>query len=357
MNTRVEKVRSQLAQMGLDAHLVTASDAIFYLTGKEIHPGERFLALVIGREALPTLYVPAMFQVGPVSFNVHYYQDHEKPLEVLISQLQGLGAKAIGVDKDWPARFLLQAMALWPEAKWLNGSPAVDKPRVSKDHEELECMRKASEINDQVMQEVYERLEQGNITELELSEFIQKRFVANGASGKSFETIVCFGEGSSEPHHGCEAVSLKDGPIIVDMGCIFQGYCSDMTRSFYKGEVPQAYKDAYQAVLDANEAAIAAVKPGLPLSEVDAAARRLLEARGYGPLFCHRTGHGIGISVHEYPDVSSVSEAICEVGMVFSIEPGVYLGGQYGIRIEDLVVVTETGCENLNRYPKALKTL
>lgn len=357
MNSRVQNVFQAMQSMGIDAHIISAPDAIFYLTGQHIHPGERLLALVLVPGQLPKLFVPAMFQVGEVPFAVHYYQDHEKPLQVLIDDLKAHNAKTVGVDKDWPARFLLQVMSMWPAASWVNGSQCVDGPRVSKDAEELALMAEASRINDTVMGEVFERLQAGDITELGLAEFIQKRFVANGASGNSFDTIVCFGKGSSEPHHGCEDIPLADGPIIVDMGCIYKGYCSDMTRSFHKGTPAPEYQAAYEAVLAANEAAIAAVRPGVPLSAVDAAARDLLTARGYGELFCHRTGHGIGISVHEYPDVSSVSEAVCQVGMVFSIEPGVYLNGAYGIRIEDLVVVTEEGCRNLNRFNKALTVL
>lgn len=356
MNSRVQKVYQEMAKESIHAHIVTASDAIFYLTGCDIHPGERLLALVLIPNQMPILYAPAMFQIGAVPFQVAYYQDHEKPLDTLVATLKGSNLQRIGVDKDWPARFLLQAMALWPGAEWLNGSVVVDKPRVSKDAEELALMAEASRINDAVMGEVYQRLLEGEITEIGLAEFIQKRFVMNGAAGNSFETIVCFGKGSSEPHHGCEDIPLADGPIIVDMGCVYKGYCSDMTRSFYKGTPSPEYQNAYEAVLAANLAAIGAVKPGVPLSAVDAAARDVLTARGYGELFCHRTGHGIGISVHEYPDVSSVSEAICQVGMVFSIEPGVYLNGVYGIRIEDLVVVTDDGCHNLNSHSKELKT-
>ncbi len=354
MNSRIEKVFQMMQSESIDAHIVSASDAIFYLTGQDIHPGERLLALVLIPNQVPKLFIPAMFQLGALPLDVVYYQDHEKPLEQLVDAIKQSNANCVGVDKEWPARFLLQAMTLWPGAKWINGSAVVDKPRVSKDTEELALMAEASRINDKVMGEVFKRLSQGEITETGLAEFIQGRFLANGASGNSFETIVCFGKGSSEPHHGCEAIPLTEGPIIVDMGCVYKGYCSDMTRSFYKGEPTPEYIEAYEAVLAANMAAIAAVKPGVPLSEVDAAARNLLESRGYGALFCHRTGHGIGISVHEYPDVSSVSEAICQVGMVFSVEPGVYLSGNYGIRIEDLVVVTEDGCLNLNSFTKTL---
>jgi len=354
MRVKISKIMELMHSLDLKAMIVSDPHAIFYVTGKLIHPGERFMALVLQRHHEPVLYLPHMFQIGNSEFEVIYYQDHEKPLLTMLNRLQIEAKDRIGVDKDWPARFLLEAMALLPDTKFVNGSAAIDLARLTKSEDELGRMYKASEINDAVMSDVAQKLCETHITETDLVEYIAKRFLAHGASGASFDTIVCFGKGSSEPHHESNHIHMVPGAIIVDMGCVFEGYCSDMTRSFYYGEPPKAYLDAYQAVLDANLAAIAAVKPGVPLKDVDAAARELLTLRGYGEYFVHRTGHGIGISVHEYPDVSSVSEAVCEVGMVFSIEPGVYLPDDFGIRIEDLVQVTEDGCKLLNAYPKEL---
>ncbi len=359
MNSRLEKVYALMnsAEHGpkMDAMLVSAPDAIFYLTGVWIHPGERLLTLVLQPNLKPMLYVPAMFQVGQMDFDVTYYQDHEQPLAQLSDSLIHLSV--VGVDKDWPARFLLAFMGINPSKQVINGSFVIDRARVSKDADEIQLMAAASSLNDQVMAEVVERLKGDLLTEIQMSDFIHERFLAHGAQGNSFDTIACFGIGSSQPHHECDKTILAPGPIIIDMGCVLNGYCSDMTRSFYYGQPSEAYVNAYHAVMDANLAAIKMVKPGVPLSVVDGAARQLLVDRGLGEYFVHRTGHGIGISVHEYPDVSSVSEAICQVGMIFSIEPGVYLGGEFGIRIEDLVVVTEDGCTILNQYPKELHVL
>lgn len=359
MISRLEKVYALMSSgehgPKMDVMLVSAPDAIFYLTGVWVHPGERLLTLVLQPDKQPMLYVPAMFQVGVVDFDVTYYQDHEQPLVQLASALPN--ASVVGVDKDWPARFLLAFMAMKPSTQVINGSFVIDRARVSKDEHEIQLMAAASQLNDQVMAEVVERLKGDSLTEIQMSDFIHERFMAHGAQGNSFDTIACFGVGSSQPHHECDHTILSPGPIIIDMGCVLHGYCSDMTRSFYYGQPTEAYIKAYNAVKDANLAAIEMVRPGVPLSVVDGAARQLLVNRGLGEYFVHRTGHGIGISVHEYPDVSSVSEAICQVGMIFSIEPGVYLGGEFGIRIEDLVVVTEDGCTILNEYPKELQVL
>ena len=145
--------------------------------------------------------------------------------------------------------------------------------------------------------------------------------------------------------------------VLFDIGCIKDGYCSDMTRSFYFGSVSDAHREVYETVRAANEAAIAKVRPGVPLKELDLAARDLITDKGYGPYFTHRLGHFIGLSEHEYGDVSCVNETLAVPGMIFSIEPGIYLAGDTGVRIEDLVLVTEDGCEILNHYPKTLEIL
>jgi Xaa-Pro dipeptidase len=193
------------------------------------------------------------------------------------------------------------------------------------------------------------------VTELEAAAKIEQFNKALGIETLSFTPIVCFGKNAAEPHHENDATILTEGmAIIIDMGGIADGYCSDMTRTFYKGEPSEHFKTVYDIVKTANERAISKVKPGVKLSEIDAAARSYITEMGYGPYFTHRTGHGIGADVHEFPDVSAVSEIICQPGMTFSIEPGIYLPDAFGIRIEDLVCVTETGCLILNKFSKNL---
>jgi Xaa-Pro dipeptidase len=194
-----------------------------------------------------------------------------------------------------------------------------------------------------------------NVTELEVAAKIAQFNESVGIDELSFTPIVCFGKNAAEPHHENDETVLEDGMgIIVDMGGLSEGYCSDMTRTFFKGQPDEAFKKVYEIVKTANERAIATVKPGVKLSEVDAAARQYITEMGYGDYFTHRTGHGIGADVHEFPDVSAVSDVICEPGMTFSIEPGIYLTDKFGIRIEDLVCVTEEGCQVLNDFSKNL---
>ena len=264
----------------------------------------------------------------------------------------------LGIDKTWPARFLIPLQERCPEMKTVWGSDCVDGVRAVKNSEEIEIMKHASVINDTVMERVANFIKEG-MTEKEVADFIDAEYLKEGASGVSFDTIVCFGPNAADQlHTPSETRTLKAGEcVLIDMGCIWIGYCSDMTRTFFYKEVSQKLKEVYNLVLKANEAAEAAIKPGMNLSDIDAVARNIITEAGYGKEFNHRLGHFIGKDVHEFGDVSSVSDIIAKPGMIFSIEPGVYLQGDFGVRIEDLVMVTEDGCNVLNSYPKDLTVI
>lgn len=228
---------------------------------------------------------------------------------------------------------------------------------MKKDEEEIDKMRNASIVNDKVMGEVSEMLKTGKYSELDIKKILPDIFAKYETYEVSFSPSISYGANCANPHHEPENKILEDGDcIVVDIGGVTDGYCSDMTRSFFFGEADEEYKKIYNLVLRANLAAIKTVRPGIEMKEIDKAARNIIEEAGYGQYFIHRTGHGIGIQVHEYPDVSSVNSMICEEGMCFSIEPGIYIEGKYGVRIEDLVLVTKDGCEVLNSYDKKINT-
>ena len=177
-----------------------------------------------------------------------------------------------------------------------------------------------------------------------------------GARKQVFFTFGPYGDHGGVPHGVPGERTLKAGEaVVVDMGCVVDGYCADMTRTFFVGENTE--QEIYDTVLRANLAGIAAVKPGIPFQEIDLAARKIIEDAGYGEYFIHRLGHGIGMEVHEPFDVSATNETIVREGMCFSIEPGIYIPGRVGIRIEDLVCVTKDGCRVLNAYPKDQEVL
>lgn len=341
---------------GMSQLLISDPASIFYLTGKWIDPGERLLVLYLNLKGEKKLFLNVLFPVQEdLGLDLVYFTDTDDSISLLAEHLSDEGE--IGIDKIWPARFLLQFMAKLNQASFILGSDALDLARMIKDPHEQQRMRDASKLNDQGMQQLVETFDPGE-TELNISRKLKEFFLALGADGSSFSPIIAFGPNSALPHHSTGKSHVQHGDsIIMDIGCVREGYCSDMTRTFFYKTVSEKARQVYQLVRSANQAAIDMVRPGVRFCDIDAAARNVIEAGGYGPYFTHRTGHTIGIEVHEPGDVSSANTDLLKPGMIFSVEPGIYLEGEFGVRIEDLVLVTDTGCEVLNYYPKDLQVL
>nr|MCR5468694.1 M24 family metallopeptidase [Lachnospiraceae bacterium] len=204
----------------------------------------------------------------------------------------------------------------------------------------------------------FKKLIHEGVTEKQVADQMHDIYLELGADDYSFTPIVSFGANAADPHHEPDDTVLKVGDcVLFDVGGIKDGYCSDMTRTFYYKEVSNHCREIYNLVRSANEAAEALIKPGVKLADLDAAARDLITEHGYGPNFNHRLGHFIGLDEHEFGDVSSACDWVTEPGMIFSIEPGVYVEGDTGVRVEDLVLVTEDGVEVLNHYPHELEII
>jgi Xaa-Pro dipeptidase len=239
----------------------------------------------------------------------------------------------------------------------LKVSSAVDDLRIVKDREELDRMRESSRINDAVIEEAYSQLRIG-MTEKDLAEIINKGYLAHGSNGFCFGTIVAFGKNAADPHHEPDGTVLEgDSAVLIDMGCYYKDYCSDMTRTRFVGEVTDRERLVYETVLEATERAKAVIRPGTRFCDIDAAARDHITAAGFGEYFTHRLGHCIGLGEHEPQDVGPANTNPVQEGMVFSIEPGIYLPGEFGVRIEDLVIVTAEGYECLNSADRDLKSI
>jgi len=230
--------------------------------------------------------------------------------------------------------------------------------RMVKSTLEIEKLRAASQLAEAVLLNVLGELRTG-LTEREFAARIEYEFKVAGAEKSSFSPIVLFGARSSLPHGVPGPRALEHGDIILlDFGCVLDGYCSDCTRTYVFGTIPGVwFEDIYTVTLRAQLAALAAVRPGVACRDVDAAARDIIREAGYGPQFGHGTGHGVGLEIHEAPRLNLQSEAVLEPGMVVTVEPGIYLPARGGVRIEDLVVVTEDGCEVLTTTSKELKVL
>ncbi|HZU08804.1 MAG TPA: Xaa-Pro peptidase family protein [Pseudacidobacterium sp.] len=232
--------------------------------------------------------------------------------------------------------------------------PLIAELRMVKDAEELLLMRKAALTGCQVFDAVLPHIEPG-VPEVELAATLEFFSRSLGADGMSFETIVASGKRSAFPHGRATAEKLpRKGFVTLDFGVILNGYCSDMTRTVYLGKAGREERSAYEAVLEAQEAAVAAVRPGATCGDVDEAARQVLRKAGLAKYFTHSTGHGVGIEIHEPPRVAAKQEQVLTQGMVITIEPGIYIEGKFGIRIEDMVAVTESGASILTSAPKAM---
>lgn len=344
----ISRLVSRLNAQNLDAALVSDPNAICYFTGTRFSPGERMLVLLVKKTGETRLFINILFPYNG-DRSVTWFSDTEDGVGMLAQELSG----TVAVDKNFPARFLLALQAHKPELKLVVGT-VIDEVKAVKTAEEQQKMIRASQVNDSVMARVAELIQVGK-SEAQLRDEIDAVF-HEVSQGNSFETIVAYGDHAADPHGVPGERTLKAGEaVVVDMGCVVDGYCSDMTRTFFVGQNTE--KELYDIVLRANLAGIAAVRPGIPFKQIDLAARKVIEDAGYGNYFIHRLGHGIGMEVHEPFDVSATDEVIVREGMCFSIEPGIYIPGRVGIRIEDLVCVTADGCRVLNAYPKDREVL
>ena len=350
---RFARVTENLARQGLTQMIVSDPPTIFYLTGVRIQPGERMLALLLRADGNHRFFVNALFGTPEAGIPVENYSDGEDAPAKLLPWLER--DKPLGIDKNWPARFLLRLMELDAAPAYRNASAACDDARAVKDAAEQEAMRASSKVNDDCMAE-FEALIRPGITEKEMAEAIRGIYAAHGCSGVSFPPICGFGAHAADPHHDNDDTPLEAGQcVLIDVGGVYQDYCSDMTRTVFLGQVSDRQREIYEIVKEANLRGIAAAKPGARMCDVDRAARDYITEKGFGRYFTHRTGHSIGLEVHEAGDVSAINEAVIRPGQCFSVEPGIYIPEEgIGVRIEDLVLITEDGCEVLNHYPKDL---
>lgn len=352
---RLERLIQALKAQGLNQMIVSDPTSIWYLTGVKVQPGERLYALYVRADGHHKMFLNHLFSIPATGLEDIWMSDTDDWMDIVAREVDG--SEDMGVDKNWPARFLLALMERHPNVRYVNSSRCVDGIRAIKDEDEREKMREASRINDRCMEAAAAYLKDG-MTEKECSDYISSLYRQEGCQGLSFETIVSFGANAADPHHRAGESVIKPGDcIVIDMGCRKDGYCSDMTRTYFWKEADPEYTAIHDIVREANELAEAMIRPGVRFCDIDRAAREHIEKAGYGPYFNHRLGHSIGLEDHEPGDVSSANTDVVREGMTFSIEPGVYLTGRFGVRVEDLVLVTAQGCEILNRVDKHWKIL
>ncbi|WP_135822187.1 M24 family metallopeptidase [Halostella litorea] len=362
---RLHRCQNALAEEDVDALVLFPSPNLLYLTGFDEEPGERHLLAFVTPDdfaiVAPQMYAEQIIEETYID-DVDAWSDGDDPMVAVRTVLDrlGVGGGEVLLDDRMFALFSLDVQNALPDASFGLASEVLDDLRVRKEEVELDALREAARISDEASEAVRAMgAEAVGMTEAELAEEIRAEVDALGGEGLPFEPIVGSGPKGAQPHyrHGDRTIRAGE-PVILDFGTQFDGYPGDQTRTVvFDGDPPEEFEEIHAVVHDALDAAVDAVEPGVAAEEVDAAARSVIEDAGYGDRFLHRTGHGIGLEVHEEPYIVAGNETPLEPGMVHSIEPGIYLEGKYGARIEDIVVVTEDDCERLNHSPRTWEPL
>ncbi len=341
---------------GVEALLITHLPDVRYLCG---FTGSNAAFCVTSRRAALFTDGRYIVQAKEQTQSARVVISEESALSDACAWLAGSGARRAYFSSEHVTVATLERMRESIDGRRRNFFQPLEMPLVSllrqvKDEDELALIVKAAQFGCELFEELLPKIESG-VTEIEVAaqlEFAARRW---GAEGMSFETIVASGPRSAMPHgHATTARLPRKGFVTMDFGVILDGYCSDMTRTVHLGQAGRQERSAYDAVLAAQQTAVEAVMPGATCGEVDEAARGVLREAGLDEYFTHSTGHGVGIEIHEPPRIAKEQETVLVPGMVVTIEPGIYIAGKYGIRIEDMVVVTDRAPRVLTPAPKAL---
>jgi Xaa-Pro aminopeptidase len=352
---RIAKLRRALLESDFDGMVIIDRANTFYLSGFR---GSASILIIMPDVAIfltDSRYYERARKILSVNFDVILLKGDGKEQ---IKSFFGIRGKlriafesAVSYEK-----YCWLSKAVRP-ARLIEAGKLVRDLRLQKDEHEIRCIRRAASITDKCMAQICSEIKPG-ITERDVAIRIRRFFEDAGAEGESFPCIVASGPNAALPHHEVSRRKLKSGDVVlIDLGCIVGGYCSDMTRTVYLGSVSDEEKEIYNIVLESQKKGLKAVEPGILAKQVDAIVRDYISKCGYGDAFGHNTGHGVGISVHEFPSIGRTSSAVLKEGMVITIEPGIYIPGFTGVRIEDLVLVTGDGGRRLSKSTKKLRVL
>ncbi|MCY7675221.1 M24 family metallopeptidase [Bacillus safensis] len=358
---RMKSLSSWLKKEDIQGAFIHTKENVFYLSGYFTEPHERVMGLFVFQEAEPFFILPKMeveqAKNAGWSGDIIGYEDHENPFDFiqLAIEKRGVQAARLAIEKESiPLQRAEQLQAVTGAETFVRAEEKLNQLRLIKDESEIATLKKAAELADEGVKIGVNALKEG-ITETEVLAVIEYELKKKGIQGMSFSTMVLFGEKSGEPHGNPGQAALKKGDFVLfDLGVIVDGYCSDITRTFIYQEASEKQKDIYQTVLNAEMAALEMSKPGVRIGDLDLKARGLITEAGYGEYFPHRLGHGLGVSVHEFPSMSQANDDLLQEGMVYTIEPGIYVPGVGGVRIEDDVLITADGPVTLTNYPKEL---
>ncbi|MGH3327775.1 MAG: M24 family metallopeptidase [Streptomycetales bacterium] len=364
---RLRRAQQAASRAGVGALLVSPGADLRYLTGYPARPLERLTCLVLPTGADPVLVVPRLelpaatsSPAGGLGIEITPWDETDDPYALVADRLQralGRDPATVALDDRMWAEKVIRFRSVLPGAEQTLAGLVLRELRMRKSPAEVEALRRAGESIDRVHARMGEWLRPGR-TEREVGRDIADAIVEEGHESVDF-VIVGSGPHGASPHHELSGrVIVAGDPVVVDIGgTTAEGYCSDETRTYAVGAPPGEFLDYYAVLLAAQRRACDAVGPGVTAESVDAAAREVIREAGYGEHFIHRTGHGIGLETHEEPYIVAGNTDPLEPGMAFSVEPGIYLAGRHGARIEDIVVCTASGADRLNRAPRELAVL
>lgn len=360
---RIARAQRFMVELGYELMILFPSSNMRYLSGFYDEPGERMLFLILPDEGEPEFLVPELYEqqvreATPFE-KISVWRDSEGPFRCLVDALKVCSRERLNVlvdDGMW-AVFLLMLREVLPVANFSLASRVMKSLRMIKTPEEISFLKQAGSIADEAYREILDLRIYG-MSEVDLASKIEEAMRNRGAERVAFETLVASGSNSALPHYRAGLRKIGKGDVVIlDYGCRVGGYCSDITRTVVCGKATEEVKQVYEVVRRAQERGVKAVKKGVSAQEIDRAARSEIEGAGYGEYFIHRTGHGIGLDVHEEPYIVEGNSLLLDEGMAFSVEPGIYIPGRFGVRVEDIVVVGRDGAERMNDAGRNLEIL
>jgi len=360
LDRQIDRIVGLMDDESMNVLMLGPSSDLQYLTG--LHPlvDERFKALFILSDKryfyiAPELYYEETRQALGKDADIIKWGDSEGFLAAIekANKKYNLNGMNIGVNDGIRAVDLIDMEAA-VDAKFINGCSIMENVRIIKTDEEKDNLRKAARIADEAAGEIIKYIRPG-IAEKDIKKKLEELLIEKGGQELAFDTIVASGPNSSRPHYNDDSrVIEKNDVIVLDFGCKYNGYCSDMSRTVFVGEPTEEQKKIYNIVVEANSKGEACAKQGATAEEVDLAARNVIRNAGYGEYFLNRTGHGVGTAVHEGPYIKEGNKLVLENGMAFSVEPGIYLPGKYGMRVENIVLIENGKAEILNKFTKEM---
>jgi Xaa-Pro dipeptidase len=364
MKQRLEQLVNWMKSEEVPVSMITSKANVFYLSKFYTDPHERLVALFVFADHEPFLVVPNMekeqVKAAGWEYEIIGFSDTDNPWALVKEAVEKRtkGLSKLALEKEHVIYERVEKInEAFHSPTLVSVEDKLNELRLIKDEREIALLREAGKLADYGVEVGVHAIKEGK-TELEILATIEYELKKKGILEMSFSTMVLTGEKTAAPHGKPGLTMLRKGDLILfDLGVVFNGYCSDITRTVALGEINDQQREIYETVLRAELAALSICKPGEQIGNIDKTARSIITTKGYGDYFTHRIGHGLGIGVHEYPSMTNTNTRLLQPGMTFTIEPGIYLPGVGGVRIEDDVLITENGYETFTSYPKDLQIL